>query len=45
MITSVQLAMLAGMPWTALRDAVITHPTMTEGLNLLFASLQPSPVR
>ncbi|TNH27923.1 mercuric reductase [Micromonospora orduensis] len=44
-ITSVQLAMLAGMPWTALRDAVITHPTMTEGLNLLFASLQARPVR
>ncbi|GGO27051.1 dihydrolipoyl dehydrogenase family protein [Micromonospora parathelypteridis] len=44
-ITSVQLAMLAGMPWTALRDAVITHPTMTEGLNLLFASLRSRPVR
>ena len=44
-ITSVQLAMLAGMPWTALRDAFITHPTMGEGLNLLFASLESSPVR
>ncbi|WP_330437732.1 FAD-dependent oxidoreductase [Micromonospora sp. NBC_00821] len=44
-ITSVQLAMLAGMPWTALRDAIITHPTMTEGLNLLFASMKASPVR
>ncbi|MFC4017754.1 dihydrolipoyl dehydrogenase family protein [Micromonospora sp. GCM10011542] len=44
-ITAVQLAMLAGMPWTTLRDAIITHPTMTEGLNLLFASLQPRPVR
>ncbi|MET8231722.1 FAD-dependent oxidoreductase [Micromonospora sp. NPDC005298] len=44
-ITSVQLAMLAGMPWTALRDAIITHPTMAEGLNLLFASLQARPVR
>ncbi|MEH1165227.1 FAD-dependent oxidoreductase [Micromonospora sp. CPCC 205539] len=44
-ITSVQLAMLAGMPWTALRDAIITHPTMAEGLNLLFASLQSRPVR
>ena len=37
--------MLAGMPWTTLRDAVITHPTMTEGLDLLFASLKPQPVR
>ncbi|GAA2190946.1 dihydrolipoyl dehydrogenase family protein [Micromonospora lupini] len=44
-ITSVQLAMLASMPWTALRDAVITHPTMAEGLNLLFASLKSRPVR
>ncbi|MFI7594373.1 dihydrolipoyl dehydrogenase family protein [Micromonospora sp. NPDC049359] len=44
-ITSVQLAMLARMPWTALRDAIITHPTMAEGLNLLFASLQSRPVR
>ncbi|MDG4757643.1 hypothetical protein O7620_06960 [Micromonospora sp. WMMD710] len=44
-VTSVQVAMLAGMPWTALRDAVITHPTMAEGLNLLFASLQARPVR
>lgn len=37
-ITSVQLAMLAGMPYTALRDAIITHPTMAEGLNMLFSS-------
>ena len=37
-ITTVQMAMLAGMPYTALRDAIINHPTMTEGLNLLFAS-------
>lgn len=44
-VTSVQLAMLAQMPWTALRDAIITHPTMAEGLNLLFASLQSRPVR
>ncbi|MDT5029027.1 MAG: putative pyridine nucleotide-disulfide oxidoreductase, partial [Micromonosporaceae bacterium] len=37
-ITTVQMAMLAGMPYTSLRDAIINHPTMTEGLNLLFAS-------
>jgi pyruvate/2-oxoglutarate dehydrogenase complex dihydrolipoamide dehydrogenase (E3) component len=36
-ITTVQTAMVAGMPYTALRDAIITHPTITEGLNLLFA--------
>lgn len=34
----VQVAMLAGLPYTALRDAVLTHPTMTEGLSNLFSS-------
>ncbi|WP_139005110.1 dihydrolipoyl dehydrogenase family protein [Arthrobacter crystallopoietes] len=32
----VQMAMLAGLDFTAVRDAVITHPTIAEGLNLLF---------
>jgi D-arabinose 1-dehydrogenase-like Zn-dependent alcohol dehydrogenase len=31
-MTTVQMTMLAGLPYTALRDAVITHPTMMEGL-------------
>jgi pyruvate/2-oxoglutarate dehydrogenase complex dihydrolipoamide dehydrogenase (E3) component len=35
----VQVAMLAGLPYTALRDAVLTHPTMAEGLGALFASV------
>jgi pyruvate/2-oxoglutarate dehydrogenase complex dihydrolipoamide dehydrogenase (E3) component len=34
----VQTAMLAGLPYTALRDAIFTHPTMAEGLNVLFAN-------
>jgi len=34
----VQTAMLAGLPYTALRDAILTHPTMAEGLNSLFSS-------
>lgn len=38
-ITTVQSAMLANLPYQALRDMIITHPTMTEGLNLLFAAL------
>jgi len=38
----VQTAMLAGMPYTALRDAILAHPTMAEGLNALF-SVPPSP--
>src|SRR5262245_24734086 len=33
---TVQLAMLAGLPYTALRDAMFAHPTMTEGLKALF---------
>ena len=38
----VQMAMLAGLPFKALRDAIITHPTMAEGLNSLFSSVQPA---
>ena len=34
-----QVAMLAGLPYTALRDAILTHPTMAEGLAALFASV------
>ena len=35
----VQVAMLAGLPYTALRDAVLTHPTMAEGLAALFRAV------
>ena len=35
---TVQLAMLAGVPYTILRDAMFAHPTMTEGLKALFMS-------
>jgi pyruvate/2-oxoglutarate dehydrogenase complex dihydrolipoamide dehydrogenase (E3) component len=37
----VQTAMLAGMPSTGLRDAILTHPTMAEGLGSLFANVPP----
>ena len=33
----VQTAMLGGMPYTALRDAIFTHPTAAEGLVALFS--------
>jgi hypothetical protein len=36
----VQIAMLAGLTYTALRDAILTHPTMAEGLNSLFSGLK-----
>ena len=35
----VQTAILAGMPYTGLRDAIIAHPTMAEGLGGLFANV------
>ena len=38
-ITSVQMAMLGGMTWQQLRDCVITHPTLAEGLNIVLDSL------
>jgi pyruvate/2-oxoglutarate dehydrogenase complex dihydrolipoamide dehydrogenase (E3) component len=37
-LATVQIAMIAGSPYTALRDAVLTHPTLAEGLGVLFAS-------
>lgn len=37
----VQMTMLAGLPFTALRDAILAHPTMAEGLTVLFASVKP----
>lgn len=35
----VQAAMLGGLPYTLLRDAILTHPTMAEGLGELFAAV------
>lgn len=35
----VQTAMQGGLPYTALRDAIFTHPTMAEGLNVLLANV------
>jgi len=38
-VTAVQMAMLGQLPYTAVRDAVISHPLISEGLNLLFAKV------
>lgn len=35
----VQVAMAAGLPYSSLRDAVLTHPTIAEGLNVLFSAV------
>jgi pyruvate/2-oxoglutarate dehydrogenase complex dihydrolipoamide dehydrogenase (E3) component len=36
---TVQVAMLAGLPYTILRDTMFAHPTMTEGLKALFLAV------
>jgi hypothetical protein len=35
--------MLGGLPYTTLREAIFTHPTMAEGLNALFAAIPAAP--
>lgn len=35
----VQAAMLGDLPYGVLRDAILTHPTMAEGLNALFGGV------
>jgi choline dehydrogenase-like flavoprotein len=41
----VQTAMLAHLPYPKLRDAILAHPTMAEGLGSLFANVPPRAVR
>ena len=45
LMAAVQTAMLGGMPYTALRDTIWTHPTAAEGLGGLFANppVVPAP--
>ena len=38
-MAAVQTAMLGGLPYTVLRDAIFTHPTAAEGLAFLLASV------
>ena len=44
-LATVQTAMLADMPYTGLRDAILAHPTMAEGLNVLFARVPARSLR
>jgi pyruvate/2-oxoglutarate dehydrogenase complex dihydrolipoamide dehydrogenase (E3) component len=37
----VQMLMLSNQPFTVLRDAIIAHPTLAEGLMFLFANVPP----
>ena len=43
LIAVVQTAIVAGLPYTALRDSILTHPTIAEGLTVLFANEPTSP--
>ena len=38
-VATVQTAMLAGLPYLRLRDAVLAHPTMAEGLDPLLSNV------
>ena len=38
-MVAMQTAMLGRLPYTILRDAILTHPTMSEGLNQLLANI------
>ncbi|MDO9368448.1 MAG: FAD-dependent oxidoreductase [Sphingopyxis sp.] len=40
-MTAVQMAMLGNLPFTVVRDAIIAHPTLAEGLGMLFAKIAP----
>jgi len=35
-----QIAMMANMPYTSLRDGVFAYPTLAESLNNLFTSME-----
>ncbi len=43
-MATVQMAILTGLPYTALRDAVIAHPTMPEGLIALLLGVHRQEV-
>jgi pyruvate/2-oxoglutarate dehydrogenase complex dihydrolipoamide dehydrogenase (E3) component len=38
-MAAVQTAIVAGLPYTAMRDAILAHPTMAEGLGSLFSNV------
>ena len=42
-MSAVQIAIMGGLPYIALRDAVLAHPTLVEGLHMLFASAPFAP--
>jgi pyruvate/2-oxoglutarate dehydrogenase complex dihydrolipoamide dehydrogenase (E3) component len=41
-VATVQVGMWGGLPYTAFRDGILAHPTVAEGLNLLFSNVPSS---
>lgn len=41
-VTAVQMAMKGNLPYTAVRDSIIAHPLISEGLNILLANIAPA---
>jgi pyruvate/2-oxoglutarate dehydrogenase complex dihydrolipoamide dehydrogenase (E3) component len=44
-LAAVQTAMLANLPYWRLRDAILVHPTIAEGLGLLLSNVPPGSVK
>jgi hypothetical protein len=41
----VQTAMIAGLPYSRLANTALAHPTMAEGLSMLFSNAPPRSVQ
>jgi pyruvate/2-oxoglutarate dehydrogenase complex dihydrolipoamide dehydrogenase (E3) component len=41
-MSMLEIAMMARLPYTALQDGIFAHPTLAEGLNTLFMSMEKS---
>jgi pyruvate/2-oxoglutarate dehydrogenase complex dihydrolipoamide dehydrogenase (E3) component len=39
-MATVQLVMKAGLPYTILKDMVIAHPTLSEGISFMFNTVK-----
>ena len=39
-MSMLEIAMMAQLPYTVLQDGIFAHPTLAEGLNTLFMNLQ-----
>ena len=44
-MAAVQTAMIAELPYSRLANAALAHPTMAEGLSMLFSNIPPRSVQ